>query len=129
MKCENASSTKYSEGILRLALLVQFGGSGVVICIIIYQLSNIPMENISGLAAGVMLLMSELSQIFFPSYFGTALRHESELLTYEAFKSNWAVRNKRFKVILIILTERTLRPATIKAAGVFELGLITFLKV
>lgn len=123
------SSTNCLEKILRYVLLVQFAKSGFLICNIVYQLSNRPTGDTSSLASGVMLLVCEISQLFFPSYFGTALQHECELLTYETFKSNWVVRNNRFKMILIILTERTLRPVTIKAAGVFELGLITFLKV
>lgn len=68
-------------------------------------------------------------QIFLPSYFGTRLHRQSEFLTYEAFKSDWIKRDRQLLKMLMILVERTMRPINIKAAGVFELGLSTFLKV
>lgn len=118
------------EDIISYALLALFGSSGMVICTTVYQLStNIPMDNVLQLSTCVMYLVCVLFQIFVPSHFGTSLRRESETIPYEAFKSNWVVRSRRFKKIMMIFTEQARRPATIKAAGLFELGLITFLKV
>lgn len=68
-------------------------------------------------------------EIFIPSYFGSVVSVKSEQLTYDIFESGWINSSKNEKKMLQILGERTLRPISIYAAGIFKLNLTTMLKV
>lgn len=69
------------------------------------------------------------TEIFVPSYFGSAVLIKSEALTYDLFKSNWITAPKKYTDLMRILVERTLRPIAIFAEGIFVLNLTTLLKV
>lgn len=70
-----------------------------------------------------------VSEVFVPSYFGTALRTNADSFPYNAFKSNWITQDQRFKKTLMILVERLLRPFEIQVARIFALGLSSFIQV
>lgn len=70
-----------------------------------------------------------VAEILMLSYFGTLVRIKSDHLPYDVFQSNWIPESQQYKVNMMILVMRTLRPIDIKAANLFELGLTTFLKV
>lgn len=70
-----------------------------------------------------------ITEIFVQSFFGTLLSVKSERLTYDAFKSNWITSSTRYKRALQILIERTLRPISIYAGGLFALNLATMIQV
>lgn len=70
-----------------------------------------------------------ITEIFIPSYFGSDVYIKSEKLCYDTFKSNWMLAPIKYKRSMQILVERTLKPISIFAAGVFLLNLTTLLKV
>lgn len=76
-----------------------------------------------------MYSFSMITQIFIPSYFGSTVYIKTEKLCYNIFESNWTPTSLKYKRSMQILVERTLRPITIYAAGIFELNLTTLLKV
>lgn len=68
-------------------------------------------------------------EVFVPSYFGSLTQIKSKRLSYDVFSSNWLHENQKYKMNLMILVERTLRPMHLKCGNLVELGLETFLKV
>lgn len=68
-------------------------------------------------------------EIYIPCYFGTLLRYESSKLTEAVFHSNWTEQNAKFKRLLLMFAQGTIRPIRIFAGGLFELNLPTFLSV
>lgn len=68
-------------------------------------------------------------EIFVPSYFGSVLSIKSQKMTYDIFESGWINSSENEKKMLQMLGERTLRPISIYAEGIFKLNLTTMLKV
>lgn len=69
------------------------------------------------------------AQILLICYLGSRLLHESDGITHAVYSSQWIGRNDKCIRALRILVERSMRPMTTFAGGVFELSLPTFLKV
>lgn len=88
-----------------------------------------PADNFAKYSFAVTYSIAMFTEIFIPAYFGTSLIVSSAYLPYDIFKSNWIGQSEKFKQLMKILAERTLRPIAIHATGIFELNLTNMLKV
>lgn len=70
-----------------------------------------------------------LLAISIPSYFGSYVFEEGEMIPYAVFQSNWIELNKDTKQSIGILMVRTMKPIQIISAKMFALNLTTMLKV
>lgn len=70
-----------------------------------------------------------ITEIAVPSYFGSLVQNNSNHLPYDIFQSNWLFENRKYKINMMILVERTLRPMRIIIGNIFILDMSTFLKV
>ncbi|XP_037932318.1 odorant receptor 59a-like [Teleopsis dalmanni] len=66
-------------------------------------------------------------QIFPACYFGTEFQMMFDQLPYAVFSSNWMHQSKRYKMHMILFTERALMQRTILAGGIVRLNLEAFL--
>ncbi|XP_055304753.1 odorant receptor 33a-like [Sitodiplosis mosellana] len=122
--------SKSLEKILSFALFSQFGVSGLVLCTCAYQLSVVsPMEDTYKFLFSAVYSFAMITEIFIPSYFGSAVYIKSQKLCYDTFTSNWLPASVKYKRSMQILVERTLQPISIYAASVFLLNLTTLLKI
>lgn len=70
-----------------------------------------------------------VAQLLLNSYLGSRLSAESDGISYAIYESQWVDRSEKCKRAIRILIERSRRPMTIYAGGLFELSLATFVKV
>lgn len=68
-------------------------------------------------------------QIFPPSFFGTNIVENSELLPVAIFSSEWYQIEEPEKRSLLIFLTRSLRPFDLRAGKLFMLNINTFIKV
>lgn len=83
----------------------------------------------SKIAFALQYSVCMIIEIYVPTYAGSMLRAETETLSHEIFKSNWLNKSHRYKISMMILVERTMRPIQITAGSLFELSLPTLLRV
>lgn len=86
-------------------------------------------KNASKLYFTVLYLASMISEILFPSYFGSKLLDISERLTYAIYSSDWTERNAKCKRAYLIFVERTCKAMAMFAGGLFLLSLPTFVSL
>lgn len=79
--------------------------------------------------AVAIYLAAVIVQLLPNCYFGSRLSEESRAITRAIYASQWIDRNEKCKRTIRILTERSMRPMTVYAGGLFDLSLPTFLKV
>lgn len=77
----------------------------------------------------VVYLVAMISQISVNCYYGSRLSHESDSITLAIYTSQWMERDEKCKRAMRILVERSMRPMTIFAGGLFDLSLPTFVRV
>lgn len=94
-----------------------------------FLFQNNPLENSLKFIPIMIYLMCVLAQILVNCYFGSRLSYKSDEITHAIYTSPWMDRNEKCKRVVRILVERSRRPMTIYAGGVFELSLQTFLRV
>lgn len=88
-----------------------------------------PSENMSFFIITIANFICATIQIFVNTLFGSQLLDESEEITQAVYASQWMDRSSRCKGAYLIFVERTFRPMTIFAGGLFPLSLPTFVKV
>ncbi|XP_026481369.1 odorant receptor 2a-like [Ctenocephalides felis] len=115
------------EQIFSIPLLVQFLLSGVIICVIGFQLSMLsPTKDKVSFVMNLVYFFTFTLQIFLPCYFGNEISSKSALVSQSAFSSSWIETDSKIKKNMIIFMERSKRPLKIYAGKVFELSLGTF---
>lgn len=62
-------------------------------------------------------------------FMGSRLSAESNGITHSIYTSKWIDRNEKYKRVMCIMVERSMHPITIRAGGLFEVSLPTFVKV
>lgn len=68
-------------------------------------------------------------EIFVPAHFGSVLIENTGNLYNDVYKCNWYELSDDFKRSMSILVAKTLQPMAIQSAGIFQLDLISMLKV
>lgn len=88
-----------------------------------------PMDDIFIFVNVIIYFCCASSQTWLNCHFGSCLSHETEGITHAIYSSPWMDRNEQCKRGVRILVERSRRPMTIYAGGLFELSLPTFVSV
>lgn len=141
--------------ILSVAFFVQFGVSALVLCSTVYLLSvvrcrkknknkkrsrhflldffstpqNNPMDNFIKFVSVMIYFAAVINQLLLNCYFGSRLTQESNEITHAIYSSQWMDRSEKCKRGIRILMERSRRPMAIRAGGLFDLSLPTFVQV
>lgn len=101
----------------------------ILIYMVFHLFQSDPLNNLIKFIGFFGYLMCILVQIYLPSYLGSRLSVDSDELTHVIFTTQWIDRNEKCKRVVRILVERTMRPMTVYAGGLFQLSMQTFLKV
>lgn len=145
------------DSILSLHYFVQFGVSGVVICVSAFKLSLVstelsPLSVLFNSKKQILIffhfyfklnplkdhmqfifvceyLISMTTEVFIPCYFGSVVIQKSNRLTTKIYESNWIDKVHSFKSSLKIMLINSIEPLTPLAGGLFVIGLPTFLTV
>ncbi|XP_062563150.1 putative odorant receptor 71a isoform X3 [Armigeres subalbatus] len=105
----------------------QICASGVTICAIIFRLSAISLfDNVSSTISMYFYLMSMLTQIFLPCYFGNDVTLKSQKLTNAMYTSDWYQLALRERKDLKMMMIRTSEPIRLKAGNFFNFNLTDF---
>lgn len=103
--------------------------SSQLIYVFFFILQIDPAQNLLKLATVMVYIASTICQILVNCYLGSRISDESDGITHAIYSSQWIDRSEKCKRACGILAERSMRPITIFAGGVFELSLTTFVKV
>lgn len=85
-----------------------------------------PTEAIPEFVFYLSFVMTMLTQLFLPSYFGNEILTKSRLLMDDVYASNWSDLSISYRKIAIIYMERLKKPKTMTVARSFGLSLTTF---
>lgn len=88
-----------------------------------------PTKDIADFGFYVSFVMTMLTQIFLPCYFGNEIVLKSEYLSRALYLSNWPERSQRYRMMVLIYMEMLHRPTRLNVGGIFSLTLISFLSV
>lgn len=73
--------------------------------------------------------MCMVTEVLVPCYYGSCVIAKSKEITYRIYESDWFDQSQSYKKAFMIFVERTFRPVTFYAGGLFSLDLPTFLQV
>ncbi|XP_017115492.1 odorant receptor 33c [Drosophila elegans] len=107
--------------------LVQLGGCGATLCIIVSYVLFFVSDTIS-LVYYLIFFGVVCVQLFPSCYFASEVAEEVERLSYAIFSSRWYDQSRDHRYDLIVFTQLTLggRRRVIKAGGIIELNLNAF---
>lgn len=88
-----------------------------------------PRKDIADFGFYVSFVMTMLTQIFLPCYFGNEIVLKSADLSRAIYFSNWPERSQRYRKLVLIYLEMLHRPTKLNVGGIFSLTLISFLSV
>lgn len=88
-----------------------------------------PKKDIADFGFYVSFVMTMLTQIFLPCYFGNEIVVKSGNLSRSIYFSNWPERSQRYRKLVLIYLEMLHRPTKLEVGGIFSLTLISFLSV
>lgn len=88
-----------------------------------------PTKDLAEFGFYVSFVMTMLTQIFLPCYFGNEIVLKSEYLSRALYSSNWSDRSQGYRKLIVIYMEMLHRPTQLNVGGIFSLTLISFLSV
>lgn len=88
-----------------------------------------PTEAIAEFVFYVGFVLTMLTQIFLPCYFGNEITLKSEKLSKAVYFSNWPGQSKRFRQLVLVYMELLKSPKQLIVGKIFGLSLDTFLAV
>lgn len=88
-----------------------------------------PSESIAEFVFYVGFVMTMLTQIFLPCYFGNEILLKSEQLFKSLYSSNWASGSRRFRLAVLLYMELIQRPKRLVVGQLVSLTLESFLSV
>lgn len=133
---------------------VQFVLSGIVLCVAVFQIAIVsrarncskyyatlrfaspynspqlnPSEAIAEFVFYVGFVMTMLTQIFLPCYFGNEMTLKSAALTQAVYKSNWPGGSDAYRQMVLVYLEVLKKPRRLVVGNLFGLTLDSFLSV
>ncbi|XP_076544269.1 uncharacterized protein LOC117603438 [Osmia lignaria lignaria] len=106
---------------------VQLVSSTLVVCFIMYKLTNTPMS--SKYLQFVLYMACMMSQIFFYCWYGNELKLKSVEMVDAISEMDWILLDKNNKKNLINIIRRALNPIEISSAYMYTIDLDTFVSV
>lgn len=88
-----------------------------------------PSQAIAEFVFYVGFVMTMLTQIFLPCYFGNEILVKSELLSLSLYSSNWPEHSKVFRKLVLVYMVMLKQPKKLMVGVLFSLTLDSFLKV
>ncbi|EAT45323.2 AAEL003395-PA [Aedes aegypti] len=108
-------------------VFAQICASGITICAIVFRLSAISIIDHLGTSIPMFFYMvSMLTQIFLPCYFGNDVTLKSQKLTNALYTSKWYQLAMNDRKDLKMMTLRTSESIRLKAGGFFNFNLEAF---
>ncbi|XP_028894353.2 odorant receptor 94a-like [Zeugodacus cucurbitae] len=121
--------TTQCETLVSVPVLAQIILSAFILCFSGYRLQHMKnMENVGILISTIQFASVMILQIFLPCYYGNAVTEYSNALTNDIFNSDWTTFDVPARKFMILYMELLKRPATLKAANFFNIGLPVFAK-
>nr|XP_034178514.1 putative odorant receptor 92a [Osmia lignaria] len=106
---------------------VQLVSSTLVVCFIMYKLTNTPMS--SKYLQFVLYMACMMSQIFFYCWYGNELKLKSVEMVDAISEMDWILLDKNNKKNLINIIRRALNPIEISSAYMYTIDLDTFVSI
>nr|QKN21161.1 odorant receptor [Zeugodacus cucurbitae] len=121
--------TKKCEALVSVPVLAQIVLSAFILCFSGYRLQQMDnMENVGILISTIQFASVMILQIFLPCHYGDAVNEYSNALTNDIFNSDWTTFDVPSRKFMILYMELLKRPANLKAANFFKIGLPVFAK-
>nr|AQQ73506.1 olfactory receptor 26 [Heliconius melpomene rosina] len=114
--------------IFGVAILVQFGIGGWILCMAAYKLVSLNILSIE-FASTALFILCILTELFLYCYYGNELTVESDKLVCSVYCMRWQRAPPRLRRLLVLVMERARRPLRPIAARLVPLSLETFLKI
>ncbi|XP_072948753.1 uncharacterized protein [Epargyreus clarus] len=112
-----------------IPVLVQFSVSMVIICVTAYQMAIVSIKSLVWLIGMVAYLAVMLLQVFIYCYRGNELVIESGKVAEAAYECPWYICSPRLRRCLLLVMRRSQRELKLKAGGLTELSLATFMGI
>ncbi|XP_047986286.1 odorant receptor 46a-like [Leguminivora glycinivorella] len=110
------------------AMMVQFFVAAWVICMTVYKIAGLSLLSAEFFSMFVYLGCM-LGQLFIYCYYGTQVKAESKFINYSIYRCDWVALSPRFRVLLLILMQRGVRPVTPRIAHIIPMSLETYISV
>lgn len=111
-------------------LFIQFCVGGFVICMTVYQISiSTVTKQYNNMLFMITYLISILSSIFMPCYFGNEILMKNTYIVRCIYASRWTRLSVPFQKDILILVEGIKRDDKIRAGGFLDASLGTFTSV
>nr|XP_033331535.1 odorant receptor 4-like [Megalopta genalis] len=107
---------------------IQLLASTLVVCFILYQLTNTPLMSLRYLQF-VLYMVCMMTQIFFYCWYGNALKLKSVEMADAIFEIDWINLDNSTKRSLIMIMRRATNPIELTSVYVFTMDLGTFVSV
>lgn len=85
-----------------------------------------PSEAIAEFVFYVSFVMTALTQLFLPCYFGNEITAKSDILMDHIYASNWSDLSIKYQKTIFVYMEQLKRPKRMAVGQVFGLTLTTF---
>ncbi|XP_060824031.1 putative odorant receptor 85d [Bombus pascuorum] len=106
---------------------VQLLSSTFVVCFILYELSNAPVN--SKYVQFVLYLTCMMTQVFFYCWYGNQLKLKSVEVANAIFEVDWISFDNSSKKSLINVMRRATKPIELTCAYIFTMDLKTFVDI
>ncbi|XP_033179848.1 putative odorant receptor 85d [Bombus impatiens] len=106
---------------------VQLLSSTFVVCFILYELSNAPVN--SKYLQFVLYLTCMMTQVFFYCWYGNQLKLKSVEVANAIFEADWISFDNSSKKSLINVMRRATKPIELTCAYIFTMDLKTFVDI
>ncbi|XP_050321341.1 odorant receptor 94b [Bactrocera neohumeralis] len=121
--------TTECETLVSIPVFGQIILSAFILCFCGYRLQQMDnLENLGVLFSTVQFATVMAVQIFLPCYFGNKVTEYSNALTDDIFNSDWTTFDGPTRKFMILYMELLKRPANLKSANYFKIGLPIFVK-
>ncbi|XP_046144665.1 uncharacterized protein LOC114872760 [Osmia bicornis bicornis] len=111
----------------KIIIGVQLVSSTLVVCFIMYKLTNTPMS--SKYLQFVLYMACMMSQIFFYCWYGNELKLKSVEMVDAISEMDWILLDKNNKKNLINIIRRALNPIELSSAYMYTMDLDTFVSI
>lgn len=121
------SAAERLENIFSILVFVQFSGSSLMLCSIVFQISYDSAEN---LTTYMLILSAYLVQILMMCFNGSKLIEASEKIADAVYDSGWnEINDKKVKHALLLMIIRSQKPCVITAAKFVTISLRVYSSV
>ncbi|CAH2101976.1 unnamed protein product [Euphydryas editha] len=116
------------QDIFGVAILVQFGIGGWILCMAAYKLVSLNILSIE-FASMTLFILCILTELFLYCYYGNELTVESDRIVCSVYSMQWMRTPLRFRRDLVLLMQFVRLPLRPVAGRIIPLSLDTFVKI